>query len=47
LGDAHIKAGSKELAIENYEKSSKLDLGISNAVEKLRVPTKAKYYPYI
>jgi CubicO group peptidase (beta-lactamase class C family) len=36
LGEAYMKNGDKQLAIENYEKSLKLDPGNSNAVEMLK-----------
>jgi CubicO group peptidase (beta-lactamase class C family) len=36
LGEAYMKSGDKELAIENYEKSLKLDPGNANAVEMLK-----------
>ncbi|MEK6304087.1 MAG: serine hydrolase [Acidobacteriota bacterium] len=36
LGEAFMKNGDKELAIENYEKSLKLDAGNANAVEMLK-----------
>jgi cytochrome c-type biogenesis protein CcmH/NrfG len=36
LGEAYMKNGDKELAIENYEKSLKLDPGNANAVEMLK-----------
>jgi CubicO group peptidase (beta-lactamase class C family) len=36
LGEAYTKAGKKELAIENYEKSLKLDTKNQNAVEWLK-----------
>jgi 3-oxoadipate enol-lactonase len=36
LGEAYMKAGKKELAIENYEKSLKLNPHNTNAVEQLK-----------
>jgi CubicO group peptidase (beta-lactamase class C family) len=36
LGEAYMKNGDKQLAIENYEKSLKLDPGNANAVEMLK-----------
>ncbi|GAI73121.1 unnamed protein product, partial [marine sediment metagenome] len=36
LGEAYMKAGNKELAIKNYEKSLELDLDNKNAVEMLK-----------
>ena len=36
LGEAYMRNGDKQLAIENYEKSLKLDAGNSNAVEMLK-----------
>jgi CubicO group peptidase (beta-lactamase class C family) len=36
LGEAYMKAGQKELAIQNYEKSLKLDSKNENAVEMLK-----------
>ena len=36
LGEAYMKNGDKELAIDNYEKSLKLDAGNANAVEMLK-----------
>jgi CubicO group peptidase (beta-lactamase class C family) len=36
LAEAHMKNGDKQLAIENYEKSLKLDPSNSNAVEMLK-----------
>lgn len=36
LGEAYMKNGDQELAIENYEKSLKLDAGNANAVEMLK-----------
>jgi CubicO group peptidase (beta-lactamase class C family) len=36
LGEAYMKNGDKQLAIENYEKSLKLDPGNTNAVEMLK-----------
>jgi CubicO group peptidase (beta-lactamase class C family) len=36
LGEAHLKAGNKILAIENYEKSLKLDVDNKNAEETLK-----------
>lgn len=36
LGEAYMKSGHKALAIENYEKSLKLDPGNTNAVEMLK-----------
>jgi CubicO group peptidase (beta-lactamase class C family) len=36
LGEAYMRNGDKALAIENYEKSLKLDAGNSNAVEMLK-----------
>ena len=36
LGEAYMKAGEKELAIQNYEKSLQLDPKNLNAVEMLR-----------
>ena len=36
LGEAYMRNGDKQLAIENYEKSLKLDAGNTNAVEMLK-----------
>ncbi len=36
LGEAYMRNGDKQLAIENYEKSLKLDANNTNAVEKLK-----------
>ena len=36
LGKTYMKAGKKELAIENYEKSLKINSQNTNAIEKLR-----------
>jgi dienelactone hydrolase len=36
LGEAYMKAGQKQLAIDNYKKSLELDLGNDNAKEKLK-----------
>jgi cytochrome c-type biogenesis protein CcmH/NrfG len=36
LGEAHMRAGQKELAIQNYEKSLQLDPKNQNAVEMLK-----------
>jgi CubicO group peptidase (beta-lactamase class C family) len=36
LGEAYMKAGQKELAIQNYEKSLQLDLKNKNAAEMLK-----------
>jgi tetratricopeptide (TPR) repeat protein len=36
LGEAYMEAGNKKLAIENYEKSLKLDADNKNAEEMLR-----------
>jgi tetratricopeptide (TPR) repeat protein len=36
FGEAHMKAGNKELAIENYEKSLELDPNNRNATEMLK-----------
>ncbi|HKP85300.1 MAG TPA: serine hydrolase [Blastocatellia bacterium] len=36
LGEVYMKNGNRELAIENYEKSLKLDAGNQNAVEMLK-----------
>jgi cytochrome c-type biogenesis protein CcmH/NrfG len=36
LGEAYMKAGEKELAIQNYEKSLQLDPKNMNAVEMLK-----------
>lgn len=36
LGEGYMKNGDRELAIENYEKSLKLDAGNRNAVEMLK-----------
>jgi tetratricopeptide (TPR) repeat protein len=36
LGEAYMKAGNKKLAIENYEKSLKLDADNPNAEEMLK-----------
>jgi cytochrome c-type biogenesis protein CcmH/NrfG len=36
LGEAYMKAGQKELAIQNYEKSLQLDPKNQNAVEMLK-----------
>ena len=36
LGEAYMKAGQKELAIQNYEKSLQLDPKNENAVEMLK-----------
>ncbi len=35
LGEAYMKAGNKELAIENYEKSLKLNPGSKSGTEAL------------
>jgi dienelactone hydrolase len=36
LGEAYMKAGQKQLAIDNYKKSLELDPGNDNATEKLK-----------
>lgn len=36
LGEAYMRNGDKQLAIENYEKSLKIDAGNANAVEMLK-----------
>jgi len=36
LGEAYAAAGKKELAIENYEKSLKLDPKNQNGIERLK-----------
>jgi predicted TPR repeat methyltransferase len=36
LGEAYVEAGDKKLAIENYEKSLKLDADNKNAEEMLQ-----------
>jgi tetratricopeptide (TPR) repeat protein len=36
LGEAYAAAGKKELAIENYEKSVKMDPKNQNGVERLK-----------
>jgi Flp pilus assembly protein TadD len=36
LGEAYMKAGQKELAVQNYEKSLRLDPKNQNAVEMLK-----------
>jgi tetratricopeptide (TPR) repeat protein len=36
LGEAYMQAGNKKLAIENYEKSLKLDADNKNAEEMLK-----------
>jgi len=36
LGEAYMKAGQKQLAIENYKKSLEKDPSNANAVEKLK-----------
>ena len=37
LGEAYMDDGEKELAMQNYEKSLRMDPGNTNAVEKLKV----------
>jgi cytochrome c-type biogenesis protein CcmH/NrfG len=36
LGEAYMKAGQKELAIQNYEKSLQLEPKNENAIEMLK-----------
>ena len=36
LGEAYAAAGKKELAIENYEKSVKMDPKNQNGIERLK-----------
>jgi predicted negative regulator of RcsB-dependent stress response len=37
LGDAYVKAGQKQLAIDNYKKSLELNPANDHAKEKLKV----------